>query len=77
MTKEEWVKECGFFENEYYLIGAIKKYLLKEEQKEKLLKVNLSISDILNGRFYEEDSILIESLFEDWNNTLGWNEFNL
>jgi hypothetical protein len=64
----------GEFHEEHYLVAAIKKHLLTEEQRE-WMHERISIEDMLNGRTdgaYERDVVRI---FEEWNTKLGFHHF--
>jgi hypothetical protein len=75
-TKEKWEEVCGYGESEHYLVAAIKRHLLTPEQKAFLNKHDLSIEDVLNGRFaIRLSGTLTEKLFKPWNAVLGWKEF--
>lgn len=56
-------------------IRLIKKYLRTPEQKALLDEADLSIEDLLNGRYANGYQGLAESLFADWNQRLGKKEF--
>jgi hypothetical protein len=72
MTKEEWEAECGFHDKEEYLVSAIKRLLLTDEQRDKMHRL-----DLLNGRYPYEQSENVQRWFYDpWNAKLGWEEFN-
>jgi len=76
MTKEEWEEACGYFDKEEYLVAAIKKHLLTEDQKQILFNMNLSVEDLLNGRYPIGQGELIQHIFYDvWNEKLGWKDF--
>lgn len=60
------------FQEEHYLVSAIKKYLLKPNQRQQMFQLDLSIEDILNGRTTGEHQPFIEELFKDWNSSLGF-----
>ena len=72
-------EEMGHFtnaDNEAESVQAIKTHLLTEQERKKLYDANLSIEDVLNGRFDESHSGLIEEeLFPAWNEKLGYRHF--
>ena len=73
-TEEEW----HTWENpddEIYTIDLIKKYLRTDAQKSWLSVEDLTISDILSGRFNENQEPIVQSFFDDWNNKLGSKHF--
>lgn len=75
-TKESWDEACGYHDKEEYIVEAIRKHLLTEEQRQQLFQRNNDIADCLNGRVEGEDSEAFTSqLFTDWNSKLGWKEF--
>ena len=77
MTKEEWAEKCGYFDNEEYLVSAIKEHLLTDEQRDRLHRLDCSIEDLLNGRYPYEQSENVQLWFYDpWNSRLGFDEFN-
>lgn len=57
--------------DEYLIVIGIKKYLRTPEQKEMLNSFDLSVEDILNGRFYRAEEEMVENIFENWNYKLG------
>jgi hypothetical protein len=69
---EFWKK--GDFCEEHYLIEAIEKHLLTEEQKAKILAANLTIEKMLNGRYSIEEE-MVESIYQEWNAKLGFRSF--
>lgn len=75
MTKEEWEEACGFHDKEEYLVRAIKRHLLTEYQKNVLINHDLSVEDVLNGRWPMDLEDVISIILEEWNQTLGWHEF--
>ena len=78
MTKEQWNEECGFGEDECYLVGAIKKHLLTPAQKEFLHQFDMTIEDLLNGRWpVHMGEFLQTHFFDEWNKILGWKEFGV
>jgi hypothetical protein len=77
MTKEQWTEACGYFDDEHYLVSAIKTHLLIEDQRKWLFDQGLSIEDLLNGRWPENMEEDIALLYDDWNLKLGWKEFGI
>jgi len=75
LTKKEWEEECGFYERESYLVRAIRQHLLTDEQSKTLFWAMLSIEDILNGRYNEEQEKKVHGIYAEWNDKLGWTEF--
>lgn len=55
----------GSFDSEKYLVAAIQRHLLTEEQQIRLQ--NYTISDMLNGR---TTGIDVKSIFNEWNQKL-------
>ena len=49
----------------------IKEYLLAEDQRSWLFEYNLSIEDILNGRFGALLESYVDNMLEEWNKKLG------
>lgn len=56
---------------EEYTVPAIKKHLRTQEQKEQLDALDLSIHDVLNGRFSAVQEAQILLILEAWNQKLG------
>ena len=78
--KPSWDEVAAFFKNgefyeEGYLTSAIKKHLLTEEQRQKLFDCGLSIEDCLNGRYTGENYTSIMSVYDEWNEKLGFQNF--
>jgi len=71
----EFWKDDGDFCEEQYLVAAIEKYLLTEEQRELMFKNHLTIEKMLNGRYMGLVSNMVRDIFELWNYKLGWKEF--
>jgi len=57
-------------------VRLIKKYLRTSQQKEVLDQLDLSIEDLLNGRFTQSQSKIVKVIFQEWNDKLGTKEFN-
>jgi len=60
-------------DREEHTIDIIKSYLRTEEQRKWMYNQDLSIADILNGRFHgtEATVTIIQSMFNDWNEKIG------
>jgi hypothetical protein len=69
----EFWKDDGDFCEEHYLIQAIEKYLLTEEQRLKMFNAKLSIEKMLNGRC--TDRTVVNDIFNEWNTKLGFTSF--
>lgn len=74
-TEQKWEEECGFYEEEYYLVNAIKRHLLSKDQRAYLVAKDISIEDILNGRTTQEHESFIDKAFSEWNAILGFRAF--
>jgi hypothetical protein len=61
---------------EHYIVSLIKKYLLTADQRQKLHEADLSLEDMLNGRFGLEQESLVLDFFSDWNEKLGERYFH-
>lgn len=73
-TQKEWTEETD--QSEEYLVRHIRTYLLTEGERVWLFKMNLSVEDVLNGRFpINMMGEIKEKLFKPWNDKLGWTEF--
>ena len=72
MTQNEWQE---LVIDGYFLVFAIKKYLLTPEQKKQLNDLDYSIENVLNGQTDDKDKDFILNLFNSWNKTLGFKEF--
>jgi hypothetical protein len=66
------------FDDEHYLVSAIKKHLLTAEQKEKLNQLDLSIADTLNGRYGGRagEEAEVNRIYKAWNKKLGFQNFS-
>ncbi len=77
MTKEQWEEESGFHDKEEYLVSAIRRHLLTDEQRDRLHRLDCSIEDLLNGRYpYEQSENVQQWFYDPWNAKLGFDEFN-
>lgn len=75
VTYEQWVEDATD-QGEEYLVAAIKRWLLTPHQHTILVEHNLSIEDLLNGRWpCGHMSFYVNNFFKPWNETLGWKEF--
>jgi len=81
--KPSWEEVVWFFKNEEfgeeaYLVEAIEKFLLTDDQRKWIMDERLSIEKMLNGRYAGEgrqyDSV--KSIFKEWNQKLGFKRFN-
>lgn len=61
--------------DEKYLVRFIRGYLLTDEQKWRLVDLNLDVADLCNGRFPIAHSAEIHSWFATWNRRLGQRYF--
>lgn len=62
-------------DSEHYVVAVIKRCLRTPEQKTMLDHQDLSIEDLLNGRYGGEQEPFVYSLYEDWNKKLGYRYF--
>jgi len=65
----------GEFDEEMYLVQAIKLHLLTLEHKAAIDKLNLSIEDMLNGRYNGKQEPEVTAIYESWNLKLGFHSF--
>lgn len=73
-TETEWRQMVD--QEEHYLVDAIKDNLRTSEQRNWLAKVDLSIEDLLNGRYNPIFEKEVKEMYKSWNEKLGWKEFN-
>ena len=73
----EFWKDDGEFCEEHYLIEAIEKHLLTEEQRKRMFDARLTIEKMLNGRYVgtPEVSRVVFDIYDEWNAKLGFKEF--
>jgi hypothetical protein len=77
-TPPAWADVVEFFRDgefcdEPYLVQAIEKYLLTEEQRKLMFDHKLSIEKMLNGRVEgEEAQKAEEAIYAEWNAKLGF-----
>lgn len=66
----------GEFHEEHYAVEAIDRWLVTNEEREEMNRLNLRIEDMLNGRVTGYESrLLAAELFHDWNVRLGFQYF--
>lgn len=67
----------GEFCEEQYLVAAIEKHLLTEEQRKLMFDRHLSIEKMLNGRYVggAEVGAAVERIYDEWNARLGFEAF--
>ncbi len=53
------------------LVTFIEDVLLTKEQNKELLRNDISITDMLNGRFTKSEDQMVFAMFKDWNEKLG------
>jgi hypothetical protein len=77
VTKEQITEyfRNGDFDQECYLIEAIKKHLVTKIDIMILNNLNLTIGDCLNGRYNGEQKIQVYAIYQKWNNKLGFKHF--
>ena len=66
---QDFFKNGDFRENEY-LIAAIKKYLLTNEQKQIMSTHNFSIQNMLGGQIPHELIPIKTNIYQEWNTKL-------
>lgn len=71
--KQQWKEIAG--DSEERQVQAIKRYLLTPEDKDFLITWNLSVEDIMSGRWNKAQEPYVFGMFERWNTTLGFKEF--
>lgn len=65
----------GSFDDESYLVIAIKKHLRTPEHKNQIDINDLSVEDMLNGRFGSQKEKIVLAIFDHWNKSLGFKCF--
>lgn len=65
----------GEFDEEKYLVQAIKLYLRTPEQKAIIDGLDISIEDMLNGRYNGRQEKQVEAIYQQWNDKLGFRSF--
>lgn len=73
----EFWRDDGEFGEEHYLVNAIERWLLTEEQRKLMFDHRLSIEKMLNGRYAgtKENVKAVSGIFEAWNIKLGFIAF--
>lgn len=78
-----WEEVAEFWRNEdfyeeQYLVEAIERWLLTEDQRKRLFDMRLSIEKILNGRYPCNDEYcnFVRQIFKEWNDKLGFESFS-
>jgi hypothetical protein len=73
----EFWRDDGDFCEEHYLVAAIERWLLTEEQRKAMFDHRLSIEKMLNGRYVDSLGVgmLVAGIFEEWNKKLGFKAF--
>ncbi len=61
--------------DEEHFVELIKKFLLTSDQRAQLAALDLTIEDLLNGRFTGEQEASAFAIFADWNAKLGKDHF--
>lgn len=60
------------FSTEEQLVNFVREYLLTENQRLDLFQYDLTVEDILNGRYDERaENLILYRLFKDWNEKLN------
>jgi hypothetical protein len=65
----------GEFCEERYLVEAIERHLLTEDQRKRMFDARLSIEKMLNGRYPSDQSPVVQAFFDEWNTKLGFKTF--
>jgi hypothetical protein len=73
----EFWKDDGDFCGEEYLVQAIEKWLLTEDQRKRMFDARLSIEKMLNGRYVGEGKVgeTVAAIYAEWNAKLGFKAF--
>lgn len=71
----EFWKDDGEFCGEEYLVPAIEKHLLTEDQRKRMFDAHLSIEKMLNGRYYGRQAPVVQAIYDEWNAKLGFKAF--
>lgn len=71
----EFWKEDGDFCEEKYLVQAIKKHLRTEDQRKRMFDLDISIEEMLNGRYPMDKFDLVDAIYAEWNKKLGFQAF--
>lgn len=65
------------FYEEGFLVAAIKRHLRTDEDKAELAALDVSIEEVLNGRYQFRDSEKIAAILIKWNAKLGCTYFRV
>lgn len=72
----EFWRDDGEFYGEQYLVPAIKRWLRTEDQRQRMAKADVSIEEMLNGRYNgERVGGVVQAIFDEWNAKLGFKSF--
>jgi len=74
MEEVRYFFEEGEFFEEHYLVEAIERWLLTEDQRKRMYDNRISIEKMLNGRC-TCDSQIISEIYQEWNEKLGDKHF--
>lgn len=70
---EFWKKDD--FYGEEYLIPAIKRWLRTDEQRKMMADMDISIEEMLNGRYGGHLEPKVFQIYDEWNAKLGFKSF--
>lgn len=65
----------GSFDNEQYLVAAIGRHLMNEDHRQAISGLRLTVEDILNVRYTEDQEVYVYRIYRDWNDKLGFTYF--
>jgi len=73
----EFWKDDGDFCGEGYLVSAIERWLLTEDQRKRMFDAKLSIEKMMNGRYVGGGDVseTVGAIYGEWNAKLGFNAF--
>lgn len=71
----EFLRDDGDFYEEKYLVQFIKKYCRDAEDRKAMERMDISIEEMLNGRFGGRFSSEVERIFAKWNKKIGYKYF--
>ena len=73
----EFWKDDGDFCEEHYLVSAIERWLLTEDQRKRMFDAKLSIEKMLNGRYVGDGQTgkTVSDIYGEWNAKLGFQAF--
>lgn len=71
----EFWRDDGEFCGEQYLVMAIKKWLRTEEQRQQMADMDMSIEEMLNGRYDGKFYDSVQKIYDEWNTKLGFKAF--